>query len=392
MAFMMRGTGGASLDVARLRPTWVDVDLSAIQHNVAQLRRFAPNAQLMAVVKADGYGHGALPVARAALEAGATWVGVATVEEGVELRRVGVMAPTLIFGYVPTEQTGMVLLHNLRPCLFSLDLARALEERGAGLKRKARVHLKIDTGMSRVGVQPHQLEAFINDLRQFPHIEIEGVFTHLATADEPENTYAAEQLERFAKVLAHLKTLGVNPPIIHAANSAAVMLWPQSHYDLVRTGIAMYGLPPDPAVEWPADLRPALSWRTRVGLVKEVEAGTPVSYGCTYRTGARERIASLPVGYADGFPRGLSNKGEVLIHGRRCQVVGRVCMDQCMVRVPEDLEVRPGDEVVIIGEQDGERITASDLARQLGTINYEVICGISKRVPRLYWKDGRLQT
>ncbi|MDF2627488.1 MAG: alanine racemase [Symbiobacteriaceae bacterium] len=380
------------MEFARLRPTWVEINLDAIGHNVAELRRQAPDSQLMAVVKADGYGHGALQVARTALAAGATWLGVATVEEGVELRRNGVVAPTLVFGYVPEEQTGMVLLHGIRPAVFSLDLARALEERGKGLIRKAYVHLKIDTGMGRVGIRPDEVVPFVRELKKLPHIEVEGVFTHLATADEPENPFAAEQLVEFERVLALLREEGINPPIIHAANSAGLMLWPKSRYDLVRAGIAMYGHPPDPAVAWPADLRAALTWRTRVGLIKEVTPGTPISYGCTYRAECAERIASLPVGYADGFPRGLSNRGEVLIRGRRCQVVGRVCMDQTMVRIPPDLAVQPGDEVVIIGEQDGERITASEVAGHLGTINYEVLCAVSKRVPRLYRQDGVLQS
>jgi alanine racemase len=380
------------MEFARLRPTWVEINLDAIGHNVAELRRQAPDSQLMAVVKADGYGHGALPVARTALAAGATWLGVATVEEGVELRRNGVVAPTLVFGYVPEEQTGMVLLHGIRPAVFSLDLARALEERGKGLIRKAYVHLKIDTGMGRVGIRPDEVVPFVRELKKLPHIEVEGVFTHLATADEPENSFAADQLAEFERVLALLRGEGINPPIIHAANSAGLMLWPKSRYDLVRTGIAMYGHPPDPAVQWPADLQPALTWRTRVGLVKDVEHGTPISYGCTYRAEGAQRIASLPVGYADGFPRGLSNRGEVLIRGHRCPVVGRVCMDQTMIRIPPGLPVEPGDEVVIIGEQDGERITASEVAVHLGTINYEVLCAISKRVPRLYRKDGVLQS
>lgn len=380
------------MEFARLRPTWVEINLDAISQNVAELRRLSPNAQLMAVVKADGYGHGALQVARTALEAGATWLGVATVEEGVELRRNGVVAPTLVFGYVPEEQIGMVVLHGIRPAVFSLDLARALEDRGKGLVRQAYLHLKVDTGMGRVGVRPDEIVAFVRALKQLPHVEIEGVFTHLATADEPDNPFAAEQLAEFERVLALLREEGINPPVIHAANSAGIMLWPDSHYDLVRAGIAMYGHPPDPAVTWPAKLTPALTWRTRVGLVKEVPAGTPVSYGCTYRSETAERIASLPVGYADGFPRGLSNKGQVLIRGRRCQVVGRVCMDQTMVRIPDGLSVEPGDEVVIIGEQGGDAITASEVAGHLGTINYEVLCAISKRVPRLYRKDGVLQS
>lgn len=380
------------MELARVRPTWVEVDLDAIAHNVREMRRIAPDSQLMAVVKADGYGHGALQVAQAALEAGATWLGVATVEEGVDLRRNGVVAPTLIFGYVPPEQVGMVVMHGLRPAVFSLDLAQVLNQRGEALVRKAFIHLKVDTGMGRVGVRLHELAEFARALTRMSHVEVEGVFTHLATADEPENPFAGEQLKAFEQALAVLREAGVNPPVIHAANSAGIMLWPDSHYDVVRAGIALYGLPPDPAVDWPAQLRPALTWRTRVGLLKEVNPGDAISYGCTYRAESHQRIASLPVGYADGFPRHLSNQGEVLIRGRRCRVVGRVCMDQTMVRIPDDLEVAPGDEVVLIGEQQGASLTATDMARTLGTINYEIVCGISKRVPRLYRKDGRLQS
>lgn len=378
------------MDLTRLRPTWVEVDLDAITHNVKLLSRLAPEAAFMAVVKADGYGHGANATARAALEAGAGWLGVATVEEGVELRRAGITAPTLIFGYVPPEQTGLLLLHKLRAALFSLDLAEALDQRGRELMRKAIVHLKVDTGMGRVGIQPADVAAFIRRLQTFPHIELEGVFTHLATADEPGHDYAERQLQAFESVLAELRQEGIQPPIVHAVNSAGLMRLPQGHYNLVRAGIAMYGLPPDPDVEWPAELKPALTWRTRVGHIKTVEPGTPISYGCVYRASERERIATLPVGYADGYSRFLTNRGEVLIQGRRCPIVGRVCMDQTMVRVPDGANVRAGDDVVLIGEQQGERITASDLARVIGTINYEVICGISKRVPRLYRRGGQI--
>lgn len=371
------------MDLA-LRPTWVEVDLEAIRQNVTALRSRAPHSRFMAVVKADGYGHGAVQVARAAMEAGAAWLGVATVEEGVDLRRAEIGAPTLIFGYIPPEQVNLVLMHGLRPAVFSLELARALDARGRALMRGATVHMKVDTGMGRVGVQPQEAVDFARALLALPHIELEGIFTHLATADEPENEYAAQQLAVFGSVLADLRGAGIKVPIRHTVNSAGLMLHPPGHYDLVRAGIAIYGLPPDPNVTWPVALKPALTWRTRVGHVKTVAPGHPISYGCTYRSGGPERIATLPVGYADGLSRQLSNKGEVLIGGQRCPIVGRVCMDQTMVRVPDDLPVKPGDEAVLIGEQQGEWITASDMARTIGTINYEVVCAISKRVPRLY--------
>ncbi len=378
------------MDLGQVRPTWAEIDLDAIAHNVRELSRLAPGARFMAVVKADGYGHGAAEVARAALKAGASWLGVATVEEGVALRRAGIKAPVLVLGYISPMQASAVLLHGLRPTVFHADLAEALSRKAASLGRTVPVHLKVDTGMTRVGVRPHEAVPFAQMLTALPNLELEGVFTHLATADEPTNPYASEQLARFDQVLAALKQAGIEPRIRHAANSAALMLLPQAHYDLVRAGIALYGQPPDPQVEWPASLRPALAWRTRVGMVKWVEPDTPISYGCTYRTRGRERIASLPVGYADGLSRLLSNRGEVLIHGRRCPIVGRICMDQTMVRVPDDLDVKVGDEVVLIGEQGVERITASDLAQTIGTINYEIVCSIGKRVPRLYRKGGQL--
>jgi alanine racemase len=379
------------MDMARIRPTRADIDLDAIQYNVRALRKLIPEAQLMAVVKADGYGHGAVPVARAALEAGASWLGIAAMEEGAALRAAGITAPALIFGYVPPAQASAVIAHDLRPALFDLPFARALSDAAQAAGHRAPVHLKADTGMGRIGKRTQEIVAFAREVAALPGIEIEGIFTHLATADEPENDYAARQLETFDSILSDLKAAGIDPSLKHACNSAGIMLHPEGHHDLVRAGIALYGLPPDPGVVWPVALKPALTWRTEVALVKTVEAGTPVSYGCTYRAPARERIATLPVGYADGLFRLLSNKGEVLIHGRRCPIVGRVCMDQTMVRVPDDIDVQPGDQVILIGEQDGERITASDMARTIGTINYEIVCAISRRVPRIYWKDGRLQ-
>ena len=376
------------MNLARLRPTWAEIDLNAIQHNVAELRRCAPDAQFMAVVKAEGYGHGALQVARAALDAGATWLGVATLEEGVELRKAGLTAPVLIFGFIPPSQADMVVLYDLRPTLFHRDLAEALAQWGRVLMRRVPVHIKIDSGMGRIGVRPDEAVAFAQIVAALPQLDIEGIFTHLATADEPSSSQTSQQLDRFAQTLAALKGAGIEPRIRHTCNSAGIMLRPDGHYDLVRAGIALYGLAPDPAVRWPADLHPALTWKTRIGLVKTVEPGTPVSYGATYRAAATERIVTLPVGYADGYCRLLSNRGEVLVGGRRCPVVGRVCMDQTMVRVPDDLDVKVGDEVVLLGTQGDETVSAADIAAKVGTINYEVVCAISKRVPRLYKRDG----
>lgn len=372
------------MDLAETRPTRVLIDLQAIAHNTKQLRRLVPNAAMMAVVKADAYGHGAVPVARTVLAAGAQWLAVARVEEGLQLREAGITAPILILGYVAPAQAAVVVAHNLRPAIWDLRLGRALSEAAVAAQRPAPVHLKVDTGMGRVGVQPTEALEVARALAALPGIEVEGVFTHLAVADEPENPFTQVQLNAFHDVVSQLRAAGMPVPMAHACNSAGLMLHPEAHYGLVRAGIVLYGMPPNPAVSWPVELRPALTWRTEVAMVKELPPGSPISYGSTYHTSGMERIATLPVGYADGYSRLLSNKGEVLIHGRRCPVVGRVCMDQIMVRVPSDMAVAPGDEVVLIGEQEGERITATDLANWIGTINYEVLCDIGKRVPRCY--------
>jgi len=372
------------MDLTRIRPTFVEVKLDEIGHNVTELRRLAPAANLMAVVKADGYGHGAIQVAQTALEAGAAWLGVATLEEGVELRKAGITAPILVFGFIPAAQADTLVLYELRATVFHLDLARSLAQWGRALMRRIPIHIKVDSGMGRVGVGVVEALAFVEQVATIGQVEIEGLYTHLAVADEPHNPFTAKQLERFDDLVTQLRDKGIHPSIRHACNSAGLMLHPAGHYELVRAGIALYGLKPDPSVDWPADLHPALTWRTRIGMIKTVEAGTPISYGCTYRAAGRERIASLPVGYADGYFRLLSNRGEVLIGGRRCPIVGRVCMDQTLVRLPDGLKAAVGDEVVLIGAQGNDQIPADEIAGLIGTINYEVTCAINKRVPRVY--------
>lgn len=375
------------MNLDRMRPDWAEIDLNAIRANVAELKRVSQARLFTAVVKANGYGHGAVEVAKAAQEAGADWLAVAAVEEGVELRRAGLTAPILVLGYVAPGQADTVLMYDLRVAIFDLELAKALNQWAKPMMRKAKVHIKVDTGMGRVGLMPGRLAEFARSISDLPNLEVEGVFTHFAAADEPGNDYTAQQLERFESALAELEAAGVKPAIRHAANSAGIMLHPSAHYDLVRGGIALYGLPPDPAVDWPVKLTPALSWKARVGMVKWLEPGSSISYGCTYTTTGREQIASLPVGYADGYSRQLSNKGYVLIQGRRCPIVGRVCMDQMLVRVSDDIVAQVGDEVVLIGRQGMDEITAGEMARWIGTINYEVVCAISPRVHRIYKRD-----
>lgn len=368
------------------RPVWAEVDLGAIAHNVGELIRVKdPRAKLMAVVKANGYGHGAVPVARTALAAGAEWLGVAIVAEALELRRAGLTAPVLILGFTPPEQSEAVVAADISQTVDTVEAARALSEAATRLGRSAKVHLKVDTGMGRLGVTPDDDGlAVARAIADLPGLAMEGVFTHFATADAADKGYAHRQFSRFTEFLSRLEAAGLRFRIKHAANSAALIELPETHLDLVRAGIAIYGLYPSDEVERRVDLRPAMSVKARIAHLKEVPAGTGLSYGQTFVTGHASSVATLPIGYADGYPRSLSSRGIVLVRGRRAPVIGRVCMDQCLVDVTDVPGVGPGDEVVLLGRQGDEAVTADDLARLEGTINYEVVCAITARVPRVY--------
>ncbi len=372
------------------RPTRAEVDLGCIAHNLRLARQaVGPRTAVMAVVKADAYGHGAVPVARAALAAGAGWLGVATVEEGIELRRAGIAAPVLVLGWVPPWQVPEALGHGLALTLFSLEDARVVSAAARRRGRPARVHVKVDTGMGRLGFFHGDRAAVdqIVELCRLPGLEAEGIYTHFADSDG-DREFTLEQLARFRAMLERLEAAGVRFALRHAANSGAIWHVPESHLDLVRLGISLYGYHPGGAGARGPGLRPALTWKTAVAMVKTVPAGTPVSYGRTYVTQGRETLATLPVGYADGYSRALSNRGQVLVAGRRARVVGRVCMDQIVISVPPGVEVRAGDEVVLLGRQGGETISADEMAGWLGTISYEVLCAIGARVPRVYPGGG----
>jgi alanine racemase len=368
------------------RPTWVEVDLDRIRHNVATLRAaIGPDCRLMAVVKAGAYGHGAGPVARAALEAGATALGVALVEEGVELRRAGIAAPILVLGWTPPERAAEVVAAGLEQTVVDVDEARAFAAAARAAGRRVRLHAKVDTGMGRLGWPcraPEDVEpaaaaiALVAGLRG---VELAGVFTHFADADGWDLAATREQLGWFHTLLDALRARGVEPALRHCANTAAMLRLPEARLDLCRAGIGVYGYLPSRFVPDPG-LLPALSWYTRVAQVRELRAGEAVGYGGTYRARTRERVATLPVGYADGFPRSLSNRGFVWIKGVRAPVRGRVCMDQTVVGVDGCGQVQPGDIAVLLGEGWG----ADRFAELLGTIAYEVLCGIGARVPRVY--------
>lgn len=359
------------------RPTWVEVDLDAIRHNARLLK--PDNAELMAVVKANGYGHGDVEVARAAIEAGATWVGVASVEEGLKLRGAGIEAPILVLSELPAGSEAVALAHRLTPTLYSDDGSERLSRAARG---PVPVHVKIDTGMHRVGVWPPEEAPAFARRAQVAGIEVEGLFTHLARSEEDEVT-TKEQLDRFLEAADAVRAAGVSPRLVHAANSGATILHPESHLDLVRPGIALYGIEPGPGVGTHLGLRPALTWRSQVSAVKQLPAGEAISYGHRYRLERDAWVATVPVGYADGYPRQLTNLGEVLIGGRRRRVAGTVTMDQLIVDAG-DAEVRVGEEVVLIGNQGDETIEADALGRLFGTIGYEIVSRIGERVPRRY--------
>jgi alanine racemase len=362
--------------------TWVEVDLSAIQDNV-ELIRIKTGAQVMAIVKANGYGHGAVAVARAALLGGATWCGVARLEEGLELRRAGLDCPLLILGYTPPGVVKTAIQNQISMTVWSNEQVRIATQIADRLAIPAHLHLKLDTGMSRLGVQVDaviELAEYINSHR---NIVFEGLFTHYARADEVDQTPTIAQEVLYRQVLDQLTAQGLRPHLLHAANSAASISDKRMYFDMVRLGIAMYGLHPSADCPLPDGFRQALSWKAVISNAQTLPAGRGISYGHEYVTRRQENIGTIPVGYADGYRRVLGN--QVLIGGCRVPVVGRVCMDQIMVQLDGTPNAKVGDEVVLLGVQDNERITAEEIAAAWGTNNYEVVCGIGARVPRFYF-------
>jgi alanine racemase len=364
------------------RPTWVEIDLVAITYNLRQVvERVAP-ARVLAVLKADGYGHGAVKVGRTVLNNGATMLGVASLNEALPLRTAGIAAPILILGYTPPWQARELVRHDVTATVFDLDVAQALSRAAGELNSRVCVHVKVDSGMGRLGLLPDQVLPFVLAVRELPHLDLEGLFTHFSVADS-DLAYTRWQVDRFQAVVDALNEAGVSVPLVHAANSAAIFTLPEAHFNLVRLGIALYGLDPSSTVGCPDGFRPALSFKTQVAQVKTLPPGSFVSYGNTYQTQGAERIAVIPVGYADGFRRAPRHWGSVLVRGQRAAIVGRVCMDQTMLDVSHIPGVRRGDEVVLIGRQGTDEITAEEVAERLGTITYEVVSEILARVPRV---------
>ena len=368
------------------RPVWADIDLDALEHNVRALKRQARGALLMAVVKANAYGHGATAVGRAALAAGADRLGVVCLDEGEELRRAGITAPVLIMGHTPVSQAQRVVALGVTPTVGSHDFAQAVAHHAVDQGVTLPVHLKLETGLNRYGLPPEQLLPLAESIRHLPGVDVEGLWTHFATGDETDKSYVHRQFRAFSAVADQLPWVRLR----HVANTGTVLDMPELSLGMVRVGIGIYGCYPSEDVDRGTSLRPVLSLKSRVARLRPLEPGESVSYGCTWTASRPSVVALVMCGYGDGLRRALSNKGTVLIRGCRAPLVGRIAMDMCVADVTDIPYVALDDEIVIIGRQRDEEITAEEVARLSDTINYETLTGITARVPRLYRRGGRI--
>ncbi len=369
-----------------IRPTHVEVSLSCLEHNLAAIRAHAGKAKVMPILKANAYGHGLIEVAKLMVELGVDYLGAAFLEEGILLRRAGIKAPILVLGSLAGEQIPLFIGHDLTLTASSVEKLQLIDEAAASLHRQAKVHLKVDTGMERVGVHHYSAEKLLEASLRCKHVEIEGIYSHFANADAADLGDARLQLERFLEVLEFYDRRSLPAPIRHIANSAGILQLPESHLDLVRPGIMLYGVYPSQECQRPVQIQPALQWKSQVSYFKVVQAGSPVSYGSSWQSDHPVRLVTVPVGYGDGYFRALSNRAEVLIRGQRHPVVGRVCMDQMMVNI-EWSSAYNGDSVTLIGQDGSVAITAEEVAAWAGTIPYEVLTNINTRVPRVYVRD-----
>ncbi|MBU4346368.1 MAG: alanine racemase [Candidatus Omnitrophica bacterium] len=363
------------------RPTWVEVNLGNLRYNLNQIKRLlAPKTKVLVSVKADAYGHGLIPVAKRLVSQGVDYLGVASIDEGIRLRQEKINLPILVLGMVLKKDLGALFKYNLTPTICTEDIALALNKIAGSRGKSINIHIKIDTGMGRLGVLCEEAPGFIKKLHCLRFINIQGVFTHLACADINKK-FTLYQLRMFRNLISRLSSEGIHIPLVHTANSLGVVNYRMSHFNMIRPGLVIYGLYPQENLG--IRLKPVLSLKTKIVYFKRVPSGFGISYGHTYVTRSKATIVTLPIGYGDGYPRNLSNKAEVLIRGRRFRISGRVCMDQIMVDV-KDLAVKIGDEVVLIGSQGKDKITVEELANLSGTIPYEIVCGLGNRLPRIY--------
>jgi alanine racemase len=367
------------------RPTLCFVDLDALRWNFRQIRsKVGPQVKILSMVKANGYGHGATAIATALAAEGSDAFGVATLEEGVELRQTSIKEPILVLAGAYAEQVDRFFDHRLTPVVYDVESLKQLDAVVHSSDRDLQIHLKVDTGMGRLGLLAAEVDSWLPTIKKLKALKIEGVFSHFSHAESVEGHYTREQLRIFREVIERLRSGGIEPSVVHLANSAATITLPAAYFDMVRPGLMLYGIYPSPAMANQISLKPVLSWKTQVLQVKKVPAGTSISYGQTFITQRKSLIAILPIGYADGYPRLLSNRGEVLVNGKRAPVVGRVCMDLTMIDVTDIGEIRQGDEVVLLGRQGDAEISADEMAAWASTISYEILTSIGARVTRIH--------
>lgn len=378
-------------ELKRIRPVWAEVNLDNLEYNMLQVKnRVDKNTMIGAVIKADGYGHGALEIADTLIKSGANYFIVATLGEALQLRKQYKQIPILILGYTPNECAEDVIKNDISQTIYNLDQAIAFNEKANDLKMKAKVHIKIDTGMSRLGFkgQDKAIDQ-VFEISKLKDVHLEGIYTHYAVADEGDKTFTEIQLNKFKKIIEELECRGIYIPIKHTSNSAALMDMDNTHFDMVRPGIVLYGLYPSQQVKKQLlNLKPVLNLKAKISNLKEIQKGDTVGYGRTFEAENTTKIATIPIGYADGYTRMLSGKSNVLVNGKLAPVVGAICMDQCMVDVTNVGPTQIGDEVILIGDSGENSISVDNIANILNTINYEIVCMINKRVPRVYIKNN----
>lgn len=380
-----------------MQRAWAQVNLDAIASNLHNIQAalINPATKIMAVVKADAYGHGFLQVAKTLLENGADALGVAVLDEAKQLRSRGIDVPILILGNTQVSQAADLIDFDVMPTVFSYEMAKELSDIALRKKKDARIHIKIDTGMTRIGYYYHgeqhtQVVDEVERIAKLPYLEIDGIFTHLSCADEEDRSYTELQFSRFIDICGRLEKRGINIPIKHVAGSSGLVLYPEMQLDMVRPGLILYGMHPSELTKSKIDLTVAMSLKARVTMVKEVECGVGVSYGKIFETQSTTKIATIPIGYADGYSRLLATKASMIVNGKIIPVIGRICMDQCMIDATTVNNISEGDVVTLMGTEGSQTISADDLASYMGTINYEVVCIIGKRIPRIYLSEGKM--
>lgn len=375
-----------------LRPVWAEINLDNLAHNIKEIKRVTKAKEIIGVVKADAYGHGALDIAPTLLDNGVTRLAVAVLNEAVELRRGGIQCPIMILGYTPPNLLDLLIKYDIEQTVYSYDLAKEISDKAIEGSKIAKIHIAFDSGMGRIGFLPREEDiSEIERISKLPNIKIEGIYSHFSTADEKDKNYTYEQLKKFNWFYNILQERGIQINIRHIANSAAIIDMPETHFEAVRPGVILYGYYPSEEVDkTKVYLKPVMSLKTNIVHLKKVPIGEYISYGRKFKTERESTIGTLPVGYADGYTRSLGEEAKVIINGKLVPVVGRICMDQCMVDLTNVPDVNLGDEVILMGEDSESKMTADELASILGTINYEVLCMISRRVPRVYVKDKKV--